>query len=193
MSKRSIAPQRGFFPQPVYLIGAFKQDGAPTFTLITWLTFCSVNPPVLMFSSSLAKATPALVEKGRVFSANLVTTEMLGPADYFGATSGHKTDKVGDTGVAWKPGEVLEVPVLGDSPWVFECTLLETHRVFSNTVFFGEVKNIMVDDRIQDVSYGKVDMADLDPAIYAPTRYYSVGTRLAEVGFSRDLFPGRGR
>lgn len=52
-----------FFPQPSYLTGAFKDDGTPNFDLITWITFCSVNPPMLMFESRGRKLTRDLVEK----------------------------------------------------------------------------------------------------------------------------------
>lgn len=51
MNKHSIPPQRGFFPQPVYIVGALASNGQPNFTLITWLTFCSVTPQLLMFAS----------------------------------------------------------------------------------------------------------------------------------------------
>jgi len=43
MGKYSLSPQRGFFPQPTYLIGTYKEDGNPNFALITWITFCSGN------------------------------------------------------------------------------------------------------------------------------------------------------
>ncbi|TGA95820.1 hypothetical protein E4665_17365 [Sporolactobacillus shoreae] len=98
MQKRSLAPQRGFFPQPSYLIGTYKEDGSPNFALITWVTFCSVNPPMLMFASRGKKLTRELVEKNGIFSANLVSTDMMYMADYFGNTSGYKKNKCDEIG-----------------------------------------------------------------------------------------------
>lgn len=51
MSKRSVPPQRGFFPQPAYLIGCFREDGTPTFTLTTWVTYAAAEPPTLLFTA----------------------------------------------------------------------------------------------------------------------------------------------
>lgn len=189
MARRSIAPQRGFFPQPAYVIGAFRDDGEPNFTLITWITFCSVSPPTVMFASRGEKMTPTLVVKTRAFSANLVTTGMVQMADYFGNTSGYQTSKCADTGVAWSRGSVLDVPVLDDSPWVFECALVNTVHQSGSRVFFGEVKNILIDHRVPDPTYGKVDMGLLDPVVYAPVHYYAVGHRVATVGDARQVFP----
>ena len=76
MKKRSLKPQRGFFPQPSYLIGTFKDDNTPNFALITMITFCSIEPPMLMFASRGRKLTRKLVEEKGVFSANLVTTKI---------------------------------------------------------------------------------------------------------------------
>ncbi|MDI6893654.1 MAG: flavin reductase family protein [Bacillota bacterium] len=191
MVKRSVDPQRGFFPQPAYLIGAFREDGEPNFTLVTWITFCCVNPPTLMFSSRGKRMTSACVLRTELFSANLVTTGMLPVADYCGNTSGFNTNKCLDTGASWSRGVVLDVPVLEDSPWIFECALVRTVEHGDSVVFFGEVKNILVDERIPDPAYGKVDMAGLDPVIYAPVHYYNVGQRVGSVGDSKRVFAQR--
>lgn len=79
MGKKAIPPQRGFFPQPAYLMGCFQEDGRPNFTLVTWTTFCSAEPPMLMFTSGNAslKNTPMRILETGVFSANLVTVPMV--------------------------------------------------------------------------------------------------------------------
>ncbi|MDF2802929.1 MAG: hypothetical protein K0S61_2832 [Anaerocolumna sp.] len=149
MSKRSISPQRGFFPQPSYLIGTYKNNEKPNFALITWVTFCSVNPPMLTFASSGKKVTREQVEKNRMFSVNLVTTEMMHIADYFGMQSGFNTDKCEGVNVDCSEGEVLNVPILEISPWVYECQLVDIVQAGDGTVYIGEVKNIIVDEKSQ--------------------------------------------
>lgn len=191
MTKRAIPPQRGFFPQPAYLMGCFQEDGKPNFTLVTWTTFCSTEPPTLMFTSGNAhrKKTPTRILKTGLFSANLVTVSMVEQADYCGMTSAYKTDKCADASLSWVRGSALDVPVLVDSPWVFECKVVKTVEIGNGTVFFGEVKNILADERIPDTSYGKVDLLALHPVIYAPTRYYSVGGQIYTVGESLKKYP----
>ncbi|MCQ4925293.1 flavin reductase family protein [Tissierella carlieri] len=185
MQKYSIAPQRGFFPQPSYLIGTFKEDGIPNFSLITWITFCSVNPPMLMFASRGRKLTRELVDKNGMFSANLVTTEMMYMADYFGNTSGYERDKCEDISVKYIKGKVLDIPVLEESPWIYECKLIETINKGDGCIYIAEVKNILVDETIKDISYGKVDLISIDPLIYAPGQYYKLSSSIGSVGYSK--------
>lgn len=186
MAKYSIAPQRGFFPQPTYLIGTYKENGDPNFTLITWVTFCSSKPPMFVFASSGKKLTRELVEKNKMFSANLVTTEMTLLADHFGMNSGYSTNKVVDTGAAYSMGNVLKVPVLDLSPWAYECELVDVIPQGNGSLYVGEVKNIQVDEKIKDVSYGNLDLTTIDPLIYAPGNYYKISERLEKVGVSKQ-------
>ncbi|MCL5046021.1 MAG: flavin reductase family protein [Actinobacteria bacterium] len=158
--------------------------------MVTWTTFCSTQPPTLMFASRNVrnKRTSSRILETGAFSANLVTTSMAERADYCGNTSGYKTDKCADTGLSWARGAVLDVPVLADSPWIFECQVIKTVDIGDGVVYFGEVRNILVDERIPDASYGKVDLLAVDPVIYSPTSYYSVGSRILEVGDSLEKY-----
>jgi flavin reductase (DIM6/NTAB) family NADH-FMN oxidoreductase RutF len=188
MSKHSILPQRGFFPQPVYLVGTYKEDGKPNFALITFVTFCSVEPPMLMFASRGKKVTREQVEKNRMFSVNLVTTEMMDIADYFGTQSGFSKDKCEAVKVNYARGEVVNAPVLDISPWIYECILVDTIQLEGGVIYIGEIKNILVDEKIKDITYGKIDLINVDPLIYAPGGYYNLGKRVGNVGESKDKF-----
>jgi flavin reductase (DIM6/NTAB) family NADH-FMN oxidoreductase RutF len=185
MGKYALPPQRGFFPQPVYLIGTYKDDGSPNFALITWVTFCSVEPPMLMFASRGKKLTRELVEKNKMFSANLVKTEMMPMTDYFGITSGYNHNKCEAVQAEAFPGSSLNVPILKASPWVYECALVDVIAEGNGFIYVGEVKNIMVDDTIADTGYGKIDMVQLDPLIYAPGQYYNLSKGIGTVGFTK--------
>lgn len=185
MSKRSIPPQRGFFPQPTFLIGTFKDNEKPNFSLITFVTFCSVDPPMLMFASRGKKLTRELVDKSGMFSVNLVTADMMYMADYFGMQSGYKADKCEEANVSYSVGEVLNVPIVDKSPWVYECELYDTIQVGEGSIYIGRIKNIIVDEKITDTEYGKIDLLNVDPLIYSPGGYYNIGKRLGNVGDSK--------
>ncbi|MTI48934.1 flavin reductase family protein [Sporosalibacterium faouarense] len=185
MEKRSLKPQRGFFPQPTYLIGTFKDDNTPNFALITWITFCSVKPPMLMFASRGKKLTRELVERKGMFSANLVTTKMMYMADYFGNTSGYEQNKCEDIGVEYSKGNIMNVPILSESPWVYECSLVDIIEQGEGSIYIGEVKNILADKTIEETLYGKINMTTVDPLIYAPGQYYKIKEGIGAVGYSK--------
>jgi len=182
MPKRSIPAQRGFFPQPAYLIGTYKDNGKPNFALVTWVTFCSADPPMIMFVFRGKKASRELVERNRVFTLNLVTTEMMGMADYFGARSGYTIDKCKEVKANYSNGRAVNAPILDMSPWVYECQLADTKQVGDSTIYIGEIMVTTVDDKIKSTAYGKVDLLDIDPVIYAPGGYYKLDGRIGNVG-----------
>lgn len=140
---------------------------------------------MLMFASRGRKLTRELVEKNGLFSANLVTTKMMYMADYFGNTSGYKSNKCEDIGVEYTKGHVMNVPILLESPWVYECLLVDIIEKGSGYIYIEEIKNIVVDETIEDTLYGKINMSTLDPLIYAPGQYYKVGTEIGSVGYSK--------
>lgn len=185
MQKQSLAPQRGFFPQPVYAIGTYKDDGTPNFALITWVTFCSVNPPLFLFGSRGKKLTRELVEKNGMFSANLVTADMMYMADYFGTASGRDKNKCKEIDVKTVEGSILHVPVLDASPWVYECLLADVIARGDGYVYIGHIQNILADESIKDAGYGKIDMRGIDPLVYAPGHYYRLTRDIGAVGCSK--------
>ncbi|MCR4399074.1 MAG: flavin reductase family protein [Firmicutes bacterium] len=190
MQKRSVKPQRGFFPQPAYLVGCFGQDGRANFALNTWITVCSTEPPGLVLTAGdahLKKTAGRILETG-VFSANLVTESILEAADYCGVVSGHAVDKVETTGLSWGKGAVLDVPVLDDSPWVYECMVIQSVRSGDGTLFLSKVESMQLDEGISDPSLGKVDIRRVAPVIYAHFAYYSLGPRIFSVGESLGKF-----
>jgi flavin reductase (DIM6/NTAB) family NADH-FMN oxidoreductase RutF len=128
------------------------------------------------------------VEKNRMFSVNLVTTEMMDISDYFGTQSGYSTDKCEVANVCYSKGETLNVPVIDKSPWVYECELYKSIVIGEGTIYIGEIKNILVDEKIPDIAYGKIDMINVDPLIYSPGGYYSLGNKVGNVGDSKNIF-----
>lgn len=140
---------------------------------------------MLMFASRGKKLTRELVEKKGIFSANLVTTKMMYMADYFGNTSGYEKNKCEDIGVKYTNGTVLNVPVLQESPWIYECLLVDKIVQGSGYIYVGEIKNILVDETIENTAYGKIDMVSVDPLIYAPGQYYKVAAGIGSVGYSK--------
>lgn len=178
---------RGFFPQPAYIVGCLGKDGRPNFTTITWMTFCSINPPSLMFSTRRAKRTPSLILEVGTFSANLATAGMVNLVDFLGTHSGWDVDKAARTGLAWSRGQTLDVPVIERSPLAFECRLAQVAEQGDNIIIFGEVRGILAEENVLDPS-GAVDMAKADPLIFGRGGYYRLGPRIMGMGEGAGVF-----
>lgn len=78
-------------------------------------------------------------------------------------------------------GEVLDVPTLNDSPWVYECEVERLVETGESVTFFCHIRNIQVDENLTCEDTFDVDLTVLDPVIYSG-RYHSLGSMLGKIG-----------
>ena len=97
------------------------------------------------------KLTKDRIRETKVFSANLVSESMLPLADYLGNTDGYKAGKM-DIPIETERGAVLDVPVLKDSPWVFELEVKQSILLDDSEVLLCKIRNTLVAKELKDSS-----------------------------------------
>ncbi len=172
--------------QPAFIIGTNNPDGSPNFAPITWVSVTHEEGDgyLLVISMLGAKMTKQNVLRTHVFSANLVSRDMLPLMDYFGTRHAADGRKDG-IGYGVNRGEALDVPVLDESRWVYECEVKRTVQTGDSTTFFCAIRNIQMDERMNCQDTFDVDLTLLDPVIYSG-RYHSLGEMLGGIG---DFLP----
>ncbi|MBO4292038.1 MAG: flavin reductase, partial [Lachnospiraceae bacterium] len=78
-------------------------------------------------------------------------------------------------------GAVLDIPVLDESRWVYECEVEKTVRTGDSVTFFCRIRNIQMDERLVCRDPFDVDLTVLDPVIYSG-KYHSIGKLLGNIG-----------
>ena len=91
--KKSLSLIRHFSPLTLFLYGTYKEDGTPNFGMFSWLNYCVDKEVGVIACIGGEKLTKDRIRANKVFSANLVSEELLPLADYFGNTSGYNKDK----------------------------------------------------------------------------------------------------
>ena len=182
VKRRSVAPIYSMCVQPAFIIGTNNEDGTANFAPITWISVTQEKDDGYMLVISMfgSKRTKQNVLRTGVFSANLVSVDMLPLMDYFG--SRHASDGPKD-GVMYEAGrgEVLDVPVLEQSRWIYECEVARIVEAGNSTSFFSPVRNIQMDERLSCRDPFDVDLTVLDPVIYSG-KYHSLGKLLGDIG-----------
>lgn len=180
--RRSVAPVYSMCVQPAFILGTNNEDGTANFAPITWVSVTQEGDDGYMLVVSMfgTKRTKQNVLRTGMFSANLVSVDMLPLMDYFG--SRHAADGKKDRfDYAVSRGEVLDVPVLDQSRWVYECEVARTVETGNSTTFFCPVRNIQMDERLSCRDLFDVDLTVLDPVIYSG-KYHSLGKLLGDIG-----------
>jgi flavin reductase (DIM6/NTAB) family NADH-FMN oxidoreductase RutF len=171
--------QHSMCVQPAFLIGTYDENGNVNFAPITWLSVTwDTDHYMLVISMFGTKKTKQNVIKTKQLSANLVSTNMLPLMDYFGSNSGKNGPK-DKMPYDYSNGEVLPVPTLDLSKWVYECEVKQIVQTGDSGTFFCDIKNVQIDDDI-DISDG-IDLTQFDPVIYSG-HYHSIGKHLGKIG-----------
>ena len=131
-------------PKAMFLYGTNKEDGKPNFGLFTWITGCWTGEDSIMCCIGVGKPKPTqdrILAEGK-FSANLVTEAMLPLADYLGNNSGYDPRKM-DIPMNIGRGKVLDVPVLLDSPLIYELEPIQRIPMADNSdIFICKIWNV---------------------------------------------------
>ena len=148
-TKKSLPLIRHFSPLTLFLYGTYKEDGTPNFGLFSWLNYCVDDGVGVIACIAGEKLTKDRIRANKVFSANLVTEDLLPLADYFGNTSGYKQGKM-NIPVETIKGQVLDVPILVKSPWAYELEVTQSFELDGSTVFICKVRNVLANESIYD-------------------------------------------
>lgn len=180
MNKRkSVGNHQSMCVQPTFLIGTYDEVGNPNFTPITWLSVTwDTDRYMLVISMFGTKKTKQNVNKSNKLSANLISADMLEMLDYFGSCSGHNGVK-SSISYEYSEGEVVHVPTLNASKWVYECEVNKIVQTGDSDTYFCNIRNVTIDETI-DISDG-VNLVDFNPVVYSG-HYHSIGEHLGKIG-----------
>jgi flavin reductase (DIM6/NTAB) family NADH-FMN oxidoreductase RutF len=189
MEKVSIDPANKFCPQALFLYGTYREDGKPNFGLFCWFSYCWDTELCVMACVGGKKMTKDRILLEKVFSANLVTESLLPLADYFGNTAGYTPGKM-DMPLEVERGAVLPVPVLKNSPWVFELEIKQSIQLDDSDVFICKIRNTQAARELTDESKSAEERMRLTaPVMWAGAgHYFSVNpVSIGPTGNWKDL------
>ncbi|MCH5341386.1 MAG: flavin reductase family protein [Acetatifactor sp.] len=182
VKRKSVGTHFSMCVQPAFIIGTNNEDGTYNFAPITWVSITNEkdNDYLLTISMFGTKRTKQNVLRTGILSVNLVSTDMLELMDYFGTH--HAKDGIKD-GIKYKVGrgDVVDVPILDSSRWVYECEVIQSVETGESTTFFCQIKNVQIDEQLACADTFDIDLTKLDPVIYSGM-YHSIGKLLGRIG-----------
>ena len=147
MGKISLKPNNDYCPQTLFLYGTYDKNGDPDFGLFCWFSYIWEHELGVMCCIGGNKLTRENIERNKVFSANLVTEELLPTADHLGCVSGDDPDKMKiDLDIG--KGEVLNVPTLNRSPVTFELEVTDFIKKGDGEILLCKIRNVLQDESL---------------------------------------------
>ncbi len=181
MKKRQLGACVTFFPQPATLIASQNGKGDVNLMMASWVGIVSKTPPTIAVSLNHERKTYANIMDTKVFSVNVVSSDLAVAADACGLASGKKVDKQSLTGLDITPGVVDGVPLVTESPLNVECRYLREVELGDYRLVMGEIVEIHACDSAFDAE-GKADIRAFDPLVYLGglREYWSLGKKEAD-------------
>lgn len=179
--KTSLGAKTILYPTPVLIVATYDADGKPNMMNAAWGGICNSNPPSVSVSLRAATYSHGNIMKRQAFTINVPSVAHVRQADFVGMCSGADTDKFAATGLTPVKSELVDAPYIKEFPLVLECKVLQANVLGLHTQFIGQIMDVKADDSVLDAA-GAIDVAKLQPMIFAPTTqaYYAVRERVGK-------------
>lgn len=181
MTRKRLGPSERLYPMPCALVVGGTMDAADVMT-VAWINVVASTPPTVAMGLRRTRRTLELIRERGEFTVNLPPTSLATQVDYCGIVSGHKRDKVAESGLTLEPGVALGTPFVAECPYNLECRVTNEVEIGEYVVVIGEIVESHAEESILDDSGEKVDVGALDPLVYIPgsREYRGITRKLAD-------------
>lgn len=178
MGKVTFKPGTMLNPVPVVLVSCGTMEEKNILT-IAWTGIINSEPPLAYVSVRKERYSHELIERHREFVINLCTENLTKAADYCGVKSGKNVDKFKEQKLTPVKGEVVNCPMIMESPVNLECKVIEVKSFPTHDMFIGEIVNVNVDEKLINAQ-GKLQLEKAELVCYSHGEY--VGLKKEAIG-----------
>jgi flavin reductase (DIM6/NTAB) family NADH-FMN oxidoreductase RutF len=170
-------------PRPIGWISTVSSDGTDNLAPFSYFNAVGNHPPTVMFSAGdrdgRLKDTPQNALDTGEFVTNLVTEDLVPAMDE--TSESVNVSEFDTSDIERTPAETVTPPRVASALAHLECEVADSIHVGGNTVVFGEVKLIHVDNQL--VTDDAVDAREIDAVGRFGGPFYS---RTDLMGYTRQ-------
>ena len=183
MAKQSWKPGNMLYPLPAVLVTCRDRDGQDNVLTIAWTgTVCS-DPAMTYISVRPERHSYRIIKETGEFVINLTTKKLAKAADFCGVRSGRDVDKFEAMHLTKEKAEVVNAPLIAESPVNIECKVTEIKHLGSHDMFLAKVVAVHGDEAYMDEK-GRFSLTAADPIAYSHGTYFTLGEDLGTFGYS---------
>ena len=162
--RKNFGPKPLLYPQPVFIIATYGEDGTPNAMNAAWGGISEENQITICISAG-HKTTANILSK-KAFTVSMATADYVTACDYVGIVSGNKVpDKFARAGFHATKSEFVDAPLIDELPMAVECKLISYNP--EACCLIGEIVNVSADESVLNET-GKVDPRKLKPITFDP-------------------------
>ena len=172
--KESLGPASTVYPEPVFIIGTYNDDGTPNAMNAAWGGIANENRIMICVDKG-HRTAHNLVKRG-AFTVSMADEDYVIACDYVGIVSGNdEPDKFAKAGFHATRSDKVDAPLIDELKMCLECRVISYD---DDEMLIGEIVDIKANPDV--LTDGKVDPAKLKPITYDPVnrRYYGFGNQV---------------
>lgn len=161
-------------PCPVTVVCTYDSADTPNGLAVSWTSIAVSTPPHVMIAVRPGRYSHAALLESGEFTLNIPSEDQICEADYFGITSGRKTNKFSDLGLTPTPAQHVHAPMIAEFPLSLECRVVSMQEIGTHTIFIAEILAVHTDERVLD-EQGVVDVVRVRPLSYDHAKFLYLG------------------
>ena len=173
-------------PRPIGWISTLSRDGVVNLAPFSFFNALHDDPPIVLFSATgkhiegSLKDTAINARETGEFVYNMATWDLREQMNLTSASVARNVDEFELAGLEKAPSRIVKPPRVAASPVHLECRTIRTLELSPlNTVVFGEVVGVHIDERI--LTEGRIDLSKAMPIARLGYMEYSVVREIFEM------------
>lgn len=183
MAKLMWKPGTMIYPVPAVMVSCSDKNGNYNIITVAWTGTICTDPAMTYISLRPERYSYPLIKDTGEFVINLTTEDLVKATDYCGVKSGRDIDKFMETGLTPEKANLVNCPLIKESPVNIECKVESILKLGSHDMFLSRVLSVNIDEKFIDET-GKFHLDEARPICYSHGQYYGLKKTLGRFGFS---------
>ena len=163
MSRIDFGAKPLSYPQPVWIIAAYDENGVPNAMNAAWGGISGEKEISVCISPG--HKTTKNIERAGAFTISMADAAHIAGCDFVGIVSGNKTaDKFSRAGFTETKSSRVNAPIINELAVCMECKMIGYDK--ETGILRGEIVNVSVDETA--MTDGKVDVSKVAPLCFDP-------------------------
>ena len=185
MSRKNFGAKPFSYPQPVWIIATYDENGKPDAMNAAWGGISEMKEISVCLSPE-HKTCKNFAVTG-AFTISMADKAHVEACDYVGIVSGNKEpDKFAKAGFTATKSELVNAPIINELSVCMECRVISFDK--ETCILKGEIVNVSVDESV--LTDGKVDVSKVAPICFDPfnNTYHVIGEKVGDAWGSGKRF-----
>lgn len=159
-----------------------RYNGRQNIMASAWHMYLGREPAIYGVSIGRERHTHTLVKQSGVFGVNFLPADKSEWIQLVGTTSGRNINKFEEFGIEYEDGLQVDVPILKDAYFAYECKVTDIRAHGDHDLFSGEILQTYRDETIFKSNVSQVpDLTKLGIPLYFGRSAYLIADHTAPV------------